>query len=195
MARPAKFDDLEVLDRASDLFWRDGCDAVTIRDLEAVLDLRAPSIYRRFTTKDGLVAASIDRYVDRVVRGRVRRYLERADDPVEGLRAFFSSVLEPHPGEPTPRGCLLTVTAGQRSFDDPTIRAGVVAGLAVIESAFRTQVERAQAAGQVRGDLDPVAVAVGLLASFEGLLVLARAGMPGLQAGIDASFAALTARD
>lgn len=58
MARPAKFEDLEVLDRASDLFWRDGCDAVTIRDLEAALDLRAPSIYRRFTTKDGLVPAS-----------------------------------------------------------------------------------------------------------------------------------------
>ena len=63
------------------------------------LDLRAPPICRRYATKDELIARCIDRYVDRVVRGRIRRFLESTDDPIEGLRSFFASTLETHPGE------------------------------------------------------------------------------------------------
>ncbi len=191
MARPAKFEDVEVLDRATELFWRDGCDAVTIRDLEGALDLRAPSIYRRFTTKHHLIACCVDHYVDRVVRGRVHSILEASDDPVEGLRSFFTSVLEPFRDERGPRGCLLTVIAGQAAFHDPEIGASVTAGFEVLEAAFRVQLGRAQATGQLRDGIDVGALATGLLASFEGLLVLARSDADGLHAGIDATFAVL----
>ncbi len=191
MARPAKFEDVEVLDRATELFWRDGCDAVTIRDLEVALDLRAPSIYRRFTTKHHLIACCVQRYVDRVVRGRVDSILEASDDPVEGLRSFFTSVLEPFRDERGPRGCLLTVIAGQAAFHDPEIGASVRAGFEVLEAAFRVQLGRAQATGQLRDGIDVGALATGLLASFEGLLVLARSDADGLHAGIDATFAVL----
>ncbi len=191
MARPAKFEDVEVLDRATELFWRDGCDAVTIRDLEVALDLRAPSIYRRFTTKHHLIACCVDHYVDRVVSGRVHSILEASDDPVEGLRSFFTSVLEPFRDERGPRGCLLTVIAGQAAFHDPEIGASVTAGFEVLEAAFRVQLGRAQATGQLRDGIDVGALATGLLASFEGLLVLARSDADGLHAGIDATFAVL----
>ncbi len=191
MARPAKFTEREVLDRATDLFWRDGCDAVSIRDLEVALELRAPSIYRRFSNKDQLIARCVDRYVEGVVGGRIRRFLDDADDPIDGLRSFFTSALEPFRGEDTPRGCLLTVTAGQAAFDAPEIRAAVVAGFALIEAALRTQVERAQAAGCMRDDIAVDAIASSLLVSFQGVLVLARSGSPGLSASIDATFAAL----
>ena len=193
MARPAKFEVVEVLDRATELFWRDGCDAVTIRDLEVALDLRAPSIYRRFTTKNHLIACCVERYVDQVVRGRVHRILEGSDGPVEGLRLFFTSVLEPLRDERGPRGCLLTVTAGQAAFLDPEIGAAVRAGFEVLEAAFHVQLERGQATGQLRNGIDVAALATTLLASFEGLLVLARSDADGLPAGIDATFGALLA--
>lgn len=191
MARPAKFEDVEVLDRATDLFWREGCDAVSIRDLEGALELRAPSIYRRFSTKDQLIARCVERYVDRVVRGRVDRFLDGSNDPVDGLRSFFTSALVPHPGELSPRGCLLTVTASQTAFQSAEIRSAVTAGFDAIESAFHTEVERAQAMGRIRSDIDAAALAAALLVSFEGLLVMARSGAGGLTAGIDAIFAAL----
>ena len=75
MARPPKFDDDEILDRAMATFWQQGWSQTSIRDLERTLDLKAPSIYRRFGTKEGLGAAVVDHYVDRVVRRRVDRYL------------------------------------------------------------------------------------------------------------------------
>lgn len=189
MARPARFDDDDVLDRAADLFWKHGSDAVSIRDLEAALDLRAPSIYRRFHSKEQLFVRCIDRYVERAIGGRVRFFLDSSDDPLSGLRAFFSSVLEPHPGEQRLRGCLLTTTAGHAEAATPEIQQAINRGFSTIETAFRRQVERAMRAGQI--DADPEAAAKALLLSFQGLLVLARSGASDLQASIDATFQAL----
>ena len=191
MGRPPKIDDVEILDRATSLFWRDGCDAVTIRDLEAALDLRAPAIYRRYATKNELIERCVERYVARVVDGRVGRHLERSDDPLDGLRSFFASALDPHPGEPTSRGCLLTVTASQTAFQDPAIRAAVRAGMDRIRHGFLRQVERGRATGQFRTDVSAEAQATHLLLVFEGLLVLARAGAPDLMDGVDLSLECL----
>ncbi len=188
--RPAKYGDTDLLDRSVELLWRDGCDAVSIRDLEAVLDVKAPSIYRRFHSRDQLIARSVDRYVDRVVVGRIRRHLDGVDDPVEGLRSFFVSALEPAGGELLPRGCLLTVTAGQAAAAAPGVRRAVADGLAVIESALSAQVHRAGEQGRTVPGSDPELVATSLLLAFEGLLVLARSGRPGLAAVVDQLLAA-----
>ena len=64
MGRPVKTTDTDVLDVTYVLAWQRGCDDLTIRDLEVALDLRAPSIYRRFHSRDELLAAAIDRYSD-----------------------------------------------------------------------------------------------------------------------------------
>jgi TetR/AcrR family transcriptional regulator, transcriptional repressor for nem operon len=191
MGRPPKIDDAEILDRATALFWRDGCDAVSIRDLESALDLRAPAIYRRYRTKDQLIERCVERYVDRVVGGRIRRHLERSDDPLDGLRSFFSSALEPHPGERTSRGCLLTVTSSQTAFQEPAVRDAVRAGMDRIRRGFETQIARGQRTGQIRTDIGADAQAAHLLLVFEGLLVLARAGAPDPMAGVDLSLESL----
>ena len=185
MPRPAKYPDTDLLDRSYDLLWRDGCDAVSVRDLERALDLKAPSIYRRFHSRDELIARSVDRYVDRVVSGRIRRHLGPSGDPVAGLRAFFTSALEPAAGESVPRGCLLTVTAGQSAAGAPAVCAAVAAGLASVEAALRTQVRRAAADGRTGAGADPDALAAALLLAFEGLLVLARAGRGDLVPAVD----------
>lgn len=191
VARPAKFDDDVVLDRAVDLFWERGVDAVSIRDLETALELRAPSIYRRFASKDVLLARCIDHYIDREVEARVGRYLDQPDDPLRGLHGFFTSVLRPHPGEHRLRGCLLTVTAGRSEASTPEVRRRVDRGFETIESGLRRQVERAAAAGQLDAGIDATAAARFLLLAFQGLLVLARSGAGDLPAGIEATFAAL----
>ena len=191
MGRPRKIDDTQLLDRATALFWKDGCDAVTIRDLETALDLRAPAIYRRYPTKNALIEGCVERYADRVVGGRIRRHLDSSDDPLEGLRSFFASALEPHPEEQTSRGCLLTVTANQTAFQDPAIRAAVRAGMDRIRRGFQMQIERGRATGQIRTDVSAEVQATQLLLVFEGLLVLARSGASDLMESVDLSLACL----
>lgn len=191
MGRPTKLALDEVLKRATNLFWLHGCDAVSTRDLEAALGLRAPAIYRRFRSKDELLARCVDHYVDTVIAGRIRRIFNDAADPLHGLQHFFTSTLEPHGRERRLRGCLLANTAAHAEAQVPEVRAAIHRGWRLLDSAFQDQIVRAQRAGQVGAHLDPKAVSQALLMSLQGLLTLVRAGATDLEPGIDATFGLL----
>jgi TetR/AcrR family transcriptional repressor of nem operon len=190
MGRPAKMTDTDVLDVTYELIWQRGCDDVTIRDLEAALDLRAPSIYRRFGSRDELFAAAIDRYVERVVQGRITKFLDEASDALQGIREFFLSVVKVPNGAASAPGCLLTTTSQQSARDVPAIGAAIGRGLELIEVALRRTLDRAVGQGRTLASPSPE-VARTLLQSFQGVLVLARCGFDQLDVTVNRTLDAL----
>jgi len=190
MGRPAKMTDTDVLDVTYELIWQRGCDDVTIRDLEDALKLRAPSIYRRFGSRDELLAAAIDRYVERVVQVRITRFLDDANDPVEGIREFFLSVVKVPAGAARAPGCLLTSTSQQSAGNVPAIGAAIGRGFELIEVAFRRTLDRADTQGSTFASPSPE-VARTLLQSFQGVLVLARCGFDQLDVSVNRTLDAL----
>ncbi|MEL6185041.1 MAG: TetR/AcrR family transcriptional regulator [Myxococcota bacterium] len=194
MPRPEKIERSELLRRATALFWDRGCDAVSTRDLEAALGIRAPALYRRFPSKDALLAQCLDDYVERVIKGRIRRHLDRAEDPVEGLYAFFMSTLDTHPSAPERRGCLLAHTAAHSEAQIPEIRSAITRGWNHVEAGFKESVIRAQGMDLVDSSLDPDALARALFLSLMGLLALTRVGKDDLRPAIEATFQILRAR-
>jgi len=188
MGRPTTIETEEVLARATNLFWRKGADAVSTRDLEAAIGLRAPAIYNRFPSKHVLLARSIDHYVDTVIAGRIRHLLDGAEDPIQGLHSFFASTLAPHGKESRLRGCLLANTATYADGQVPEVLAAIHRGWDLTDQGLRRQIERAQRTGQLSADLDPAAVSQALQMSLQGLLTLVRAGRTDLKPGIDLTF-------
>lgn len=190
MGQPAKTTDAKVLDITFDLVWQRGCDAVSIRDLEVALDIRAPSIYRRFHSRDQLLAAAIDRYVEKVVRPRIRQFLIDADDPLVGIRQYYLSNTAVEFQSLARRGCLLTSTSQQTAFKIPVIREAVTRGINEMESALAAALDRATARGhQFHCAADELALA--LTQSHVGFLVLMRSGMDGLDAAMTVTLDAL----
>ncbi|MEO1064700.1 MAG: TetR/AcrR family transcriptional regulator [Actinomycetota bacterium] len=175
MARPPKFDDEVLLDRAMRSFWRAGWAGTSIRDLERELELKAPSIYRRFGSRDGLGVAVIDHYVDRVIRGRVARHLSGEGDALANIEDFLVSSVTP--GEDGRLvGCLVTTVGLEGAALHPGVRRSLAAGRAEIEQGLRREVRRAVEARQVDADED-AAVAM-LVLVMQGLMALARSGAP-----------------
>lgn len=183
MGQTMKASDAQVLDTTLDLIWRRGCDAVSIRDLEGALDIRAPSIYRRFHSRDQLLAAAIDRYVDRVVRPRIRLFLVDAADPLEGIRQYSFSSIELQHQSLARRGCLLASISQQTAFEVPVIREAVTRGFDEMESALVDALDRAAAQGH-RFQCATGELARALIQSWVGLLVLMRSGRDGLDAAM-----------
>lgn len=175
MGRRQLWDQAEVLASAMRLFRRQGYVGSSLRDIEAATGLHPGSLYRNFESKDGLFRAALDAYNDQVVRGRVREHLLEPADPVAGIRSFFTSAFETGPG-PDP-GCLLTNTAVE-SFTVTQAADAVRRGLETIESGFADALTRARALGLLSADLDVEVSAAHLLALYQGLLVLVRAGTP-----------------
>ncbi len=175
MARPTKIDDDQVLDRAMAVFWRQGWSATSIRHLEDELDLKAPSIYRRFGSKEGLARAVLERYLDQVIDRRIDRYLTGEGDPIANLDAFVTSAFTAPNDEPL-LGCLVTVTALEHPAATTGLGDLLARGLHTIETAVIAETTRAEADGRLADGLDAATAGANLAIAFQGLMVLARAG-------------------
>ncbi|MER8188170.1 TetR/AcrR family transcriptional regulator [Kitasatospora sp. NPDC094015] len=175
MGRKQLWEQDEVLASAMGLFRHRGYLGASLRDIEEATGVHPGSLYRTFGSKDGLFRAALNAYNERVVRDRVRVHLLEPADPLAGIRSFFTSAIETGT-DPDP-GCLLTNTAVE-SFTLPLAADGVHHGLATIESGFADALSRARRRGDTPPDLDVGATATHLLALYQGLLVLVRAGLP-----------------
>ncbi|WP_329201376.1 MULTISPECIES: TetR/AcrR family transcriptional regulator [unclassified Streptomyces] len=195
MGRKQVWDQEEVLASAMGLFRRRGYLGASLRDLEEATGMHPGSLYRAFHSKERLFSAALDAYNELVVDSRVRVHLRETQDPVAGIRAFFTSAFDANPGpEPDP-GCLLTNTAVE-SFTVPQATAGVRRGLETIESGFADALTRARAQQLLPSDIDVEMSATQLLTLYQGLLVLVRSGTAAtkLHAITDGAMASIGAR-
>lgn len=175
MPRPRAFHDSDILTRAMFAFWQHGYGGTQVRQLEQATGLRVSSLYNRFGSKENLFLEVLDHYLERVVRRRIRRYLND-EDPVTGIRRFFETTYEylAEAREPFPLACLLTNTALELAADNATVRARISAGMAEVEQGFAGALARARDTGQLPATTDTGAAARQLLLALQGVLVQSR---------------------
>jgi len=103
--RPRSFEHQEVLDRALEVFWRNGYRSTTTRELETELRLSQSSIYNAFGSKHGLLLAALTRYEDRIT-AELLVPLEEAPSGLDGIDRFFDALAwwVTHDGK---RGCMI----------------------------------------------------------------------------------------
>ncbi|MEM9610252.1 MAG: TetR/AcrR family transcriptional regulator [Actinomycetota bacterium] len=163
-----------MVDRAMRAFWRRGWSATSIRELESELELKAPSIYRRFGSKDGLARVVLEQYVDQVIGRRIERYLPADGDPLDNVWRFLDSALVPPADGDRLTGCLLTATATEHPALAAELDDVMARGFAMIRDGFAAQFERAAAAGQLAPGVDAGSATVSVDLAFQGLMVHAR---------------------
>jgi TetR/AcrR family transcriptional regulator, transcriptional repressor for nem operon len=190
MGRPRGFQADDVIAAAMACFREFGYEATSIRDLEAVTGLKAPSIYKAFGDKAAFFAAVLARYEQDVLLRRVDTYLQPASG-IEGIRAFFVST---HTVEPAPtHGCLLANSAIEYHALDAQARLIVDAGLRRLRAAFSEVIVAEQQRGTIAATVDAKQAALVLVTLYEGQLLLQRTVQPFAEARttIDTALAAL----
>lgn len=180
MARPRTFSEEAVLTGMARVFRRQGYAASSVRDLEEATGLTSGSLYNTYGDKSGLFRAASEHYNRAVLQRRLQDHAP-AGSGLGGLRRLFLSLLhEPGGGS---SGCLITNSAVE--FGGTGVPAFVTRGLDLLREAFADRL------GAASG---PEAVA--LLALYQGILVLVRAGYDReeLERMITAHFDGLEAR-
>lgn len=176
MGRPAAFDRDDVLERATELFWRQGYLATSVSDLVEATALKPGSLYNAFDSKQGLLLETIDRYGERTL-ARVRRALDHG--PVtEAVERFFAELVEASLADPDAKGCFLINSLLELSAHDELARRRIAGKLAQVEALFREALERGRKQGEFRADSDGAGLAKFLMMSIWGLRVLSRARSP-----------------
>ena len=172
MGRTRSYDEDAVLTGAMHAFRRKGYLAVSVRDLEDATGLKMGSIYNSFGDKAGLFDAAFAHYNRAVLQRRIDRHASLASG-LHGLRDLFLSLLREPGGNSY--GCLITNSAVEFGGGDGPHRC-VNEGLRTLATAFADRLAIARRDGALRDGVDPAGASVKLLALYQGILVLIRAG-------------------
>ena len=179
MSRPQQFDRDNVLDSALMVFWLKGYEAASIQDLVDATGLNRGSLYNSFGDKAELFAAVMQRYRD---ASPTKPLTDAARDAKSDVNmrtlivTFFQDLTKRALNDPEHKGCLLTNTSAGFYGCSDTMAGWVRETLSGLENTLTTLVERGQKRGDITSHAKTRAIARSLLASAQGLNVLARSG-------------------
>ncbi len=89
--RPRKVETDVILDEALALFWKNGFNTTTTRDLESHLGLNQSSIYNQFGSKQNLLHRALDRY-EKQTTEKLLRPLQQGTNGLDDIREFFNNL-------------------------------------------------------------------------------------------------------
>ncbi len=176
MGRPRQFDEEHAVTSATDLFWRRGYHATSVRDLGDELKLTPSSLYRTFTDKHTLFLRALDHY-RATESAEARQRLDAADRPVqEALREWMLWLVTGSAGGECGRGCFVVNTATELGTTDEPVHRRTEAAFEVTRQALRAALTLGRDRGDLSAQLDVDDAVELLFTTVLGLRVRERAG-------------------
>jgi len=173
MARLREFSIDTATEQAMELFWSQGYNGTSTRDLEGALGIGAGSLYAAFGSKDALFVAALERYVERwkPLAMAMRDAVAGGAPANAAIREFFATVRRRISAE-NHNGCLLAKAMMERAGQDPDVDAVVHRLMTGLESMLVEVTARGQERGEIGSKLAPQDLARFLITTMHGLRVL-----------------------
>ena len=191
IGRPREFDRGAALNAAMVLFWRKGFAAASMNDLCDAMDVRSPSLYAAFGSKEALYLEAIQRYVE-IFGPPVWDGLAQGATARAGVQNLLLAATESLPeSHVTPGGCMAALAAVCDEW--PAGIAGVVRKIRVeMLGMLRSRLEAGVANGELPATTDIEALSRFYFSVYQGMAVQARdgAGAPELKGVVAAAMSA-----
>jgi AcrR family transcriptional regulator len=172
--RPREFDVDAALDRAIDVFWRQGYEGTSLSDLTDAMGINRPSLYSAFGNKEDTFKRAVDRYAE-VDMAYVGTALAAPTAREVVSRYLHDNVIAvTTPGKPA--GCLSIQGGLSASPEDDRVVQYLAERRAAGESRFAERFARAIAEGDLPVSEDPAELAKYVNTVSAGIAVQAAAG-------------------
>lgn len=171
--RPKIFDEQDVIDKATEVFWAKGYEAASAEELLYAMNIGKGSFYHSFAGgKKELYEKSLDQYAQRSI-DRFKDNLAKAEDAVDYLKDFFFSVSNTNKARQQ-NGCYLGNAIVEMSNLDAATQDKAVGLLSALEKQFAAIIRQAQKQGRIKTQEKPATVARLLINVWNGLNVTRR---------------------
>lgn len=169
MPRKPTYDRNDLIDRARDLFWKQGWAGTSLKDLEVSLQMKPGSFYAAFGSKDALFGLALEKYAtDGLTRLNA---LAEQHGPLQALQRFPAIVTE---NEDAPaKACMLSKTFLELHARNHPLAEKAHQHLLTMEKRFAALFAQAQAAGQIDSNKDAAQFARRYQSDLLGLRVSA----------------------
>jgi TetR/AcrR family transcriptional regulator, transcriptional repressor for nem operon len=161
-----------IVEQSAAVFNRHGYSGTSMSELMAATGLEKGGLYRHFASKQDLAAAAFDYAWETVSEPRWRG-LEDCASAVEKLLLLVKNFVE-QPPRTLPGGCPLLNTAVDSDDGNPLLRGKARAALDRWRAKIADIVQQGRQNGELRGGVDPAAVAAVVIASLEGAVMMSR---------------------
>jgi AcrR family transcriptional regulator len=146
--RPRDFDRTTVLRKAVEVFWENGYEGTSMKDLTESMGIASASIYACFGSKEALFREAMVLYT--AMEGQVPRVPLREQRPTrEAVHAMLQATADVITLAGLPHGCMLVLAAPTGAVENHTIREFLAEG----RLAQRTEIRERLARGVAEGDL------------------------------------------
>jgi TetR/AcrR family transcriptional regulator, transcriptional repressor for nem operon len=174
VARTKAFDPEVAVERARDVFWAKGYAATSTQDLVDALGINRSSLYATFGSKRELYSRALESYGRAPAPRRLEDALKAGGPLKPRLRAALMAAAEEDLDPRRSRGCFACNAAVELGPSDAGVRRLVTRSFRGMRDSLRVALERAKSEGEISSDADVDALASQLLATIEGLHVLAK---------------------
>ncbi len=162
----------EIIRKAAPIFNEKGYDGAALSDLMQATGLEKGGIYRHFESKQQLADEAFD-YAWRIALDTRFEGTEEVANAVERLKRFVRNFQDRRAGL-VPGGCPLLNTAIDSDDGNPKLRAKARRALASWLDRLQSIAEEGQRRGEVRSEVDTAELAVLIVSTLEGGLMVSR---------------------
>lgn len=170
MARLKAFDQDDVLDRAMRLFWQQGYEATSIRDMLAHVGISSSSLYETYGDKHALYLAALAHF-RQIEYDLIQTQLTKSSSAKEVIRHWYTQLIDDLLADPYHRGSFTVNAAIEMGTRDPEVAAELQAHFDEVTASLAAFLRAGQQRGDVRPGLDPVALAQFFLSTLFGIAV------------------------
>lgn len=171
--RPKIFNEEEIIDKAIEVFWKNGYEASSTEVLLEAMGIGKSSFYLAFKGgKRELFEKAIERRSAQSLI-RIQKNMEKSKNKIQFLKSLFLEILDPQ-SERYLNGCLLGNSIAELSNRDPLLKEKAASLLLKLEKLFLQTLKEAQKTGDLGPGENPELLAKYLLTVWNGLNISVR---------------------
>lgn len=175
MARTKEFNEIEILDKAIDLFWFKGYNGASMQDVVDSLGLSRSSIYDTFGDKHQLYISALEQYRKQAAGGLIDM-VKQSISPIQTIQQLLEMLSNDSLNTVCNKGCFMTNSTIELAPHDPEIHKIVKDNMQDIEEAFYNLVKKGQDLGEITNQNDARSLARFLFNTISGIRVAAKSG-------------------
>lgn len=173
MPRQKQYREEDVIEKATQVFWRNGYNSASVRQLEEGMGINQFSIYSSFGSKKGVFLKALANYKEKVKEIFLSDLVHSTGD-VDDIREFFLSFVYSVRSGKTPDGCLMANTAMELGTKDAEVKVQLKLFFEMLKDVFTDVLEKAKEKGNISVHTNVSKLANFLVGSTEGLAVTAK---------------------